>query len=58
VLSKGYAACLIAHIEAGFDGTTPVDHYLTRTSHEHHVPMYNTRPLLCFSPMVGESDIR
>jgi GR25 family glycosyltransferase involved in LPS biosynthesis/glycosyltransferase involved in cell wall biosynthesis len=58
VISKAHAAHMVAHLESGFDGKTPVDHVLTRELLSRNTPIYNTYPLLCYSPINGESDIR
>ena len=58
VISKAHASVMVRQLESGFDGKTPVDHLLTRTLLSNRTPIYNTRPLLCYSPMNGESDIR
>jgi GR25 family glycosyltransferase involved in LPS biosynthesis len=58
VISKAHALVMVEQLESGFDGTTPVDHLLTRTLESSQTPIYNTRPLLCHSPMNGASDIR
>lgn len=36
----------------------PVDYWILQTFLSRHVPIYNSVPLLCHSPMVGDSDIR
>lgn len=58
VISKAHASRMVSQLESGFDGTTPVDHLLTRALLSTQTPIYNTRPLLCYSPVDGESDIR
>lgn len=58
VISRTHASYMVGQLESGFDATTPVDHLLTRTSQMTQTPMFNTLPLLCYSPMSGDSDIR
>ena len=36
----------------------PVDHFMMKTLIKYNIPIYNTSPLICWSPINGDSDIR
>ena len=36
----------------------PVDHFMTKYLLYNNIPVYSSVPLICWSPMVGDSDIR
>ena len=36
----------------------PIDHWLIETFNKYNYSIYSSQPLLCYSPLVGDSDIR
>lgn len=38
--------------------TPPIDHWLLNNFKNNNLPVYNSMPLVCYSPLVGDSDIR
>ena len=55
---EGAATLLKAFRDTRSPIEVPVDYWILQTLLSQHVAIYNSVPLLCHSPMVGDSDIR
>ena len=57
ILSNHGAKILVDMFEKS-DYVNPVDTFLMHTFRDLNIPIYNTSPLICYSPLVSDSDIR
>lgn len=57
-LEKIYPKSLAYNIFDRPTDTGPVDHWVIRLFYKNNIKVYSSTPLLCHSPLVGDSDIR
>ena len=57
IITQTIAKKLISEIE-DMKYFEPIDHIMIKFFVNENIPVYSTLPLLCWSPMVGDSDIR
>lgn len=61
IISKNAARILIKSFESNPIISTALDHYMTQVLHNddnNSIKIYESRPLLCHSPFISDSDIR
>lgn len=58
IISKAMAQIFINEFYGSSNIMVPIDSWIIDVSLKHSIPIYNSQPLLCFSPLVGDSDIR
>ena len=57
IISK-YTAVFLLDIFYNSKINIPIDHWLIETFNKFNYSIYSSQPLLCYSPLVGDSDIR
>lgn len=58
IISKYTAQLLIHNFESSPTISTALDHWMTQTLHNNKITIYESKPLLCYSPFISDSDIR
>jgi hypothetical protein len=58
IISRNIAEFLIDKFNKDILINLPIDHWLIKIFRDNKIKIYDSKPLLCYSPIVSDSDIR